>query len=120
MPWVPTSVIAILLCAGGAACWADTELRISERDGKKAAIEKPAPAYPIAARQLKVVGTVTVEAQVTATGGVEKVQTVTGNPILAKSVHEAVGRWKFTPFESEGKPARAIVTLSFEFGAKKE
>jgi TonB family protein len=67
------------------------------------------------ARQLKVSGTVQVEATVDEQGGVESVKIVSGNAMFAKSVTEAVRRWRFTPFEADGKPSKATATLNFEF-----
>ena len=91
------------------------ELRIAEGQARKAALEKPSPAYPLIARQLKVSGTVQVEASVDEQGSVESVKIVTGNAILTKPVVEAVKKWRFIPFEAGGKPSKAIATLNFEF-----
>jgi len=94
---------------------ADPELKVGESDAKKAALAKPAPVYPLTARQLKVTGKVVVEAVVSETGVVSDVRPVTGNPILTKPALEAVKKWKFRPFERDGKAVAALVTLSFEF-----
>ena len=51
-------------------------------------------------------------------GTVEEVRIVTGNLVLTKSAVEAVKRWRFKPFEADGKPSKAFVSLSFEFGAR--
>jgi len=114
---LPMKLLTLLL-AVSCVFAADPDLRVSEATAKKAAIEKPAPAYPIAARQLKVSGSVAVEAIVSESGSVEEVRTVSGNPILSKAVVEAVKKWRFQPFEAEGKKVKAIASLSFEFGAK--
>lgn len=50
-------------------------------------------------------------------GSVEKVDVVSGNPILGGSVVNAAKKWTFQPFKSNGQPAKAIVRASFEFGA---
>ena len=97
---------------------ADPSLKISESEAKKAATEKSAPVYPLTARQLKVTGRVVVEAVVSESGSVDEVRPVTGNPILTKPAMEAVRKWKFKPFQADGKTAAAIVTLSFEFDTK--
>jgi protein TonB len=99
------------VCALGA----EPTLRIGEAEAKKAAIQKTAPEYPLVARQLKVVGAVSLEAVVTAEGAVESVRILSGNPILKKPALEALRRWKFRPFAENGKPAAAVVTVSFEF-----
>ncbi|MGD0617119.1 MAG: energy transducer TonB [Bryobacteraceae bacterium] len=90
-------------------------LRIAEAQARRAALEKPSPVYPLVARQLKISGTVRVEASVDEQGEVEYVKIVTGNAIFAKPVVEAVEKWRFTPFNADGKPSKAVVALSFEF-----
>jgi len=97
---------------------ADPQLRIDEAQAKKAAIEKPAPAYPVTARQLKITGDVHLEAVVAADGSIEDVKILSGNAVLTKPAVEAVRKWRFKPFEADGKPTRALVSLSFEFGAR--
>lgn len=98
----------------GAALAADV-VHVSEADAKKAATEKIAPAYPTVARQMKLSGAVQVEAAVEEDGAVGEVKVLTGNPVLAQAVVQAVKKWRFRPFQAEGKPARAVATLSFEF-----
>ena len=104
---VPQVLLGLCLVAGPIR---GAELRIPEAEAKKAAIEKPPPAYPLAARQLKVVGKVEVEATVDGEGSVQEVKILTGNPLLTKAAVEAVKKWKFKPFDSA-----AVVSLSFEF-----
>lgn len=99
----------------GCALAADPSLHIGETEAKKAAIERPNPAYPMVARQLKVKGQVKLEAVVDAAGSVEDVHILSGNPILTKPAVEAVKKWRFHPFQDHGQPAPAIVALSFEF-----
>ena len=104
-----------VLMVVGAAFAADPTLHISEADAKKAAIDKPIPAYPMMARQLKVRGQVRLEATVNVEGSVEDVRILAGNPILTKPAVDAVKKWRFHPFQDQGKPSAAIVALSFEF-----
>jgi TonB family protein len=101
-----------------AAGWLMAEepiLRVSEADGKKAAIAKPAPEYPLVARQLKVSGKVNLEVVVGEDGVVTEVKILSGNPILTKPAAEALKKWRFHPFLQAGKAAAAVVNLSFEF-----
>jgi periplasmic protein TonB len=107
-----------LLVAATHISAADPSLRITEADAKKSAMEKSAPVYPPVARQLKVTGRVVVEAVVNETGNVDEVRPITGNPILTKPAVDAVKKWKFKPFQSDGKTVTALVTLSFEFDNK--
>jgi periplasmic protein TonB len=93
----------------------DLVVRISDADAQKAAISKSSPDYPPMAKQMHVSGPVTVEAEVTQEGEVAKVQPVSGNALLSSAAVSAVKKWKFKPFTAEGKPAKAVVRLSFNF-----
>ncbi len=104
-----------LLAAAAVVLAAEPTLHVVEADAKKAAIERPAPAYPMVARQLKLKGKVSIEAVVNESGEVADVKVVAGNPVLSKPAVEAVKKWRFRPFEQQGKPAAAVVALSFEF-----
>jgi protein TonB len=89
--------------------------RVSKAEAVGAAITKVQPEYPVVARQLKLEGTVEVEASITETGTVADVRQVSGNPVLAKAASDALKKWKFNPFQDGGKPVKALATLSFAF-----
>ena len=114
-PQLRIKLAGILLLAAMGLLAADPSLRISESEAKKAAVQKPAPEYPMMARQLKVAGKVNLEVVIAEDGSVAEVRIVSGNPILTKPSAEAVKKWRFRPFQSDGKPAPAIASLSFEF-----
>jgi TonB family protein len=109
----------VILCAiagTGGCLWAqDTSIRVAEPELKKAAVTKVNPEYPAIARQLHLAGRAEVEVYVTPDGDVEKVQPLSGNPIFTNSAISAVKKWKFTPFKADGKPAKAVGTLTFSF-----
>ena len=48
-------------------------------------------------------------------GAVEKVNIVSGNPVLTRPASDAVKKWKFAPFTSDGKPVKAVVPVSLSF-----
>jgi protein TonB len=105
----------ILVLVAGSTLPGDSGLRVTEAEAKRAAIAKPAPEYPMVARQLKVIGKVSLEAVITEDGHVSDVRIVSGNPILTKPAAEALRRWRFKPFESGGKPSGAVAAITFEF-----
>jgi protein TonB len=110
-------VIVLLLAISGAPTMRaeDALLRVSEADARKAAINKESPAYPAMAKQMRVAGQVVVEAEVGTDGEVEKVQPVSGNALLSAAAVGAVKKWKFTPFTAEGRPAKALIRMGFNF-----
>jgi TonB family protein len=93
----------------------DAGLRIGELDARQAATSQVPPIYPPIARQMKVTGRVVVEAVVSEIGTVKQAKSLSGNPILANSALDAVKKWKFKPFQANGKASAAVVTLSFDF-----
>jgi TonB family protein len=112
MGWKRLSALEL---AGGSIFAADSGLHVTEAEAKRAAIAKPAPEYPMAARQLKVVGKVSLEAVIAEDGHVSEVRIVSGNPILTRPAAEALRKWRFKPFESGGKAAGAVAPITFEF-----
>jgi TonB family protein len=92
------------------------EIKVSEADAKKAAIEKPAPTLGTVARQLKLSGRVEIVVSIDEEGNVTDVRLDKGSPVLGAGALTAVKKWKFEPFKSDdGKPSKASTTLVFEF-----
>ncbi len=113
---MPTYTKLFVLIAGLALpVLSSAEMRVTMSDAIKAATSKPQPEYSVVARQMKVSGKVEVEVTVASDGSVEAVKPVSGNPLLTNSAVTAVKKWKFTPFEANGQPTKAIATLTFNF-----
>jgi periplasmic protein TonB len=93
----------------------DLTRRVSEDEAKKAITSKTNPEYPPMARQMRLGGKVQVDAYIDTEGKVEKVEVVTGNPLLTSAAVNAVKRWKFSPFISDGKPTKAVAGFTFSF-----
>lgn len=93
----------------------DPPKRVPQAEALAAVATKVAPDYPAVARQLKIQGIVELEAIVTETGAVEKVNIVSGNPVLTKPAVEALKKWKFNPFQTDGKPVRAVAQVGMSF-----
>ncbi|HLK64914.1 MAG TPA: energy transducer TonB [Bryobacteraceae bacterium] len=93
----------------------DALKKATRAEGESAAISKVEPAYPPVARQLKIQGMVELEAVVSAIGEVEKVNIVSGNPVLTKPAAEALKKWKFRSFLVDGKAIVTTVPVTFSF-----
>jgi periplasmic protein TonB len=109
------AVCFVLSLAVGAAFAQDTPRKVSKAEGINNATNKVQPEYPPMARQLKIEGAVELEAVVTESGTVEKVNIVSGNPVLTRPAVEAVKKWKFAPFTAEGKAVKAVVPVTLSF-----
>jgi len=89
--------------------------KVSNSEANGAAITKVPPDYPAIAKQLKIQGVVELEAIVSETGVVEKVNIVSGNPVLTKPAVEALKKWKFNPFQADGKAVKVIAQINMSF-----
>ena len=110
--WATVALAALLLGTGFAQ---DEPKKISKSDGLNAVKTKVPPDYPAIAKQLKIEGAVELEALVSESGVVEKVNIVSGNPVLTRPASDAVKKWKFAPFTSDGKAVKALVPVSMSF-----
>jgi TonB family protein len=83
------------------------------RDAKL--ISSPRAAYPATAKQTGVQGSVTVAANVDATGKVTGARALTGPMLLREAAVDSVKQWKYSPALVDGKPAASLVTVNVEF-----
>ena len=73
------------------------------------------PNYPLLARQMKVQGSVVLQALISRDGQIQSLRVVSGPPILAQAAQEAVHQWHFKP-HYEGAQAvetQARITVNF-------
>ena len=109
------ATLLFLASALALTCSAQEPKKVSKSEGLNAATTKVQPDYPAMARQLKIEGAVELEAVVTESGSVEKVNIVSGNPVLTHPAAEAVKKWKFAPFSAGGKTVKALVPIAMNF-----
>jgi TonB family protein len=100
---------------GGCCAGPGRTQKIPRDEALSALLNKVQPEYPSVAKQLKIQGTVELEAVVSEPGEVTKIDIVSGKPMLTGPAANAVKRWKFNPFTEDGKAIRvlALVTLDF-------
>ncbi len=110
--WYSVVLIALL---GSIAVAQDAPKKISRADALSALETKVQPEYPPMARQLKIQGTVELEATTSETGEVSKVQIMSGNPVLTSPASQAVRRWKFKPFMEDGKAIRVVAPIVVDY-----
>jgi TonB family protein len=73
------------------------------------------PAYPAAAKQANIQGTVAVTANISVNGNVVAVRALSGPMLLRQAAEDAVKQWKYSPGTVDGKPAPSQVTLNVDF-----
>jgi periplasmic protein TonB len=109
------ATIAILAAILSPAAICQDQKKLTRAEAMGAVVNRVEPEYPALARQLKISGSVELEALVAESGAVEKVTIVAGNPVLTKAGSEALSKWKFRPFVADGKPVKAIAPVVIEF-----
>jgi TonB family protein len=78
-------------------------------------VSSPAPAYPAQASAARVQGEVIIEAVVGKDGSVVDTRVVSGPPMLRDAALNAVQRWRYRPFEVDGKPSEIATTARVDF-----
>jgi protein TonB len=73
------------------------------------------PDYPPRALQGNIQGTVVLKALVGKDGRVRSVEFVSGPPLLASVVLEAVRGWRYRPFYRNGEPVEFETQVAIEF-----
>ncbi len=76
----------------------DAADRVQMSTGTVEVVSQPVkPSYPLLARQMKVEGSVILEALIGRDGLIQNLHVVSGPPILASAAQEAVKQWHFKP-----------------------
>jgi len=111
---IPFGVIAAFVATTAVA--QDSPKKLNKTEAAGSVVSKVQPEYPPVAKQLKLEGSVELEAVIAEDGSVTDVKIVSGNPVLTKSAAAAVKRWKFAPVTEGGKAVKAVapVTLIFK------
>jgi TonB family protein len=84
-------------------------------DASELVTQSVQPGYPMLARQMKVQGSVILQALIGRDGLIQDLRVVSGPPILATAAREAVRQWHFKPhFEGSGAvETQAKITVNF-------
>jgi protein TonB len=82
-------------------------------------ISQPRTPYPPLARQMRVQGTVRLEALINMDGTVEDVRVLSGPPLLVQAALDSVLQWRYQPTLLNGKPVEVmtIIELNFTLGS---
>jgi TonB family protein len=78
-------------------------------------IHRVMPVYPPDAKKKGIQGTVVFKALIGKNGHVEKLVTVSGEPILVKAARTAVQQWVYKPTRISGKPVSVETRIAVIF-----
>ena len=76
------------------------------------------PAYPLLGRQMKVQGSVLLQAFIAADGTIRDLRVLSGPAILASAAREAAQRWQFKPYLQDGRPVETEAKITVNFTIK--
>ena len=90
--------------------------RVRLSDGAELEVQRATqPDYPMLARQMKVQGSVILEAMIGKDGGIQDLHVLHGPSILADAARQAVRQWRFKPYIQDGQAmeTQAHITVNF-------
>lgn len=108
------SLPLILMIAVGMSAQA-ASVSVSATDANGHLLQHVEPTVPPLAKAVKIGGTVKLQINISASGDVVSVKTLSGHPMLVTSAIEAVRKWKYRPFEVDNKPVQVITDVELEF-----
>ena len=73
------------------------------------------PTYPTLAKQMKVQGSVVLQALIGKEGTIQDLQVLSGPQILSSAAREAVMQWRFKPYLQGGQPVETEAKITVNF-----
>ena len=73
------------------------------------------PGYPMLARQMKVQGSVILQALISREGKIQDLRVLSGPPILAGAAREAVKQWHFKPHYEGADAVETLAKITVNF-----
>jgi protein TonB len=106
---------ATVLAGGASAQDQEKRLRVASDLQQAKLVSNTMPVYPVLAKRGRVEGTVRLTATIGKDGSVEKLETVSGHPILEQAAVEAVKKWRYKPTMLNGEPVEVVTTIDVVF-----
>jgi periplasmic protein TonB len=78
-------------------------------------VHRVQPEYPPLAVQTRTQGQVVLRAVISREGAIEKLQVVSGHPLLVRAALEAVRQWRYRPYVLNGEPVEVETQVTVNF-----
>jgi protein TonB len=78
-------------------------------------INRVVPVYPVLAKQMRLSGEVQLLGVIAQDGTVQKLQVISGHPLLVRAALEAVGQWVYRPTLLNGVPVEVVAPITVRF-----
>jgi protein TonB len=114
LPSKPSTASAAAPSASGPAVSASQRVKLSADTLQ--VVERPVdPSYPMLARQMKVQGSVVLEALIGTDGLIQDLRVLSGPAILSSAAREAVRQWRFKPYLQNGRAVETEAKITVNF-----
>jgi TonB family protein len=78
-------------------------------------LKRVQPRYPVQAMQMRIQGSVQLQATISKTGDINNLKVNSGDGILARAAQEAVKQWKYKPYYLNGEPVEIQTQILVNF-----
>jgi periplasmic protein TonB len=78
-------------------------------------IRQPKPVYPPLAKQARISGVVHLTAYIARDGTIQRLEVISGHPLLVPAALEAVKQWVYQPTTLNGEPVEVQTTIDVNF-----
>ena len=78
-------------------------------------VRQPHPIYPPLAKQARIAGTVKLSAIISKDGTIQKLEVISGHPLLVPAALEAVKQWVYQPTLLNNEPVEVITQIDVNF-----
>ena len=78
-------------------------------------VRQPHPVYPPLAKQARIQGTVKLSAIISKDGTIQKLEVISGHPLLVPAALEAVKQWVYQPTLLNGEPVEVVTQIDVNF-----
>ena len=94
--------------------WSAPSMYVMRKDSAVLVNQVP-PIYPPLARQARIQGEVVLRVLIGKDGGVDKLQAVSGHPMLVPAAMASVKQWKYKPLLVDGQPVQIETEVRVNF-----
>lgn len=112
--------VVILFLLASILVRAQAPLQVDAKTLSEHILNHPQADFPPIAGAAHVYGTVVIAVTIDSTGRVSSMRLVSGPPMLQQAALDAVERYTYTPFQTDGKPVPVNSQVSVDFGANSQ
>jgi protein TonB len=90
-------------------------LKVSQGVSQGLLVKRVQPVYPSQALQMRIEGTVLLDANIAKDGRISNVKVVKGEGVLSRAAVDAVKQWRYNPYLLNGEPVEIQTQISITF-----